>query len=299
MTTNDKQEIIDIDGTVTDISDLLEFVSQENDGWGMPPIERYHERGPNQDGVTDKGFHLMPRVLNLKLASLPETWEEYWELRDILLRLFKPTTEAKIIRRTINETTVRQFEFHLQEGGRFPSGPAQIGKGTEDVFQLVGPNPILYDPTALASTYGVGAGAAGWVFPLDFPGEFGSSTVDQTRDIEYTGSWREYPVITITGPITDLVITNLTTGHKLDLTGYTIDAGEQVVIDTRFEAKTIVHSVDGNIIDKLTNDSNLGQFSLEAHPEAVDGINVIRVTGSAANANTEVYLAYYLRYIGM
>jgi hypothetical protein len=167
------------------------------------------------------------------------------------------------------------------------------------VVELRAADPTFYDPTALGYTFGVNAGTLGWAYPITFPEGFGSSTVNQTRAITYNGTWRTYPVVLIKGPITNPVITNTTTGDKLDFTGTTVNSGTTYTIDCRPGVKSVLDQAGASQIAALTDDSDLATFSLEADPEAPGGINTITVTGSAANATTEVYLQYYERYIGI
>lgn len=135
--------------------------------------------------------------------------------------------------------------------------------------------------------------------PLIVPMTVGSSSVNAVVAHPYTGTWRAFPLIRITGPITDPVITNTTTGKKLSLVGFTITAGNWIEIDTRYEAKTVIDQVGANQISKLTSDSDLAGWALEADPEAPDGINNLTVVGSAANAATKVDITYFRRFIGI
>jgi hypothetical protein len=77
--------------------------------------------------------------------------------------------------------------------------------------------------------------------PTEIPHEIGGSGVEEGGTISYLGNWLSYPhIIRITGPVTSVKITNLTTGEKLDFSGVTIAAGDHYDIDLRFDIKPLL-----------------------------------------------------------
>jgi len=283
---------------VTCLSDGSPFSVVGDDGWGMAPVERLTDRGPLQHGDSDYDLRLKPRIGRLKLLFNPGPREQqsHWDLRATLLRLFRPTRSPLKLRWSSIDGKVRQIDVHYLDSMGFGSSD-RMGYSQAAVIELRAADPTFYDPTVVGYTFGVNAGTTGWAYPITFPEGFGSSTVAQTRAITYNGTWRTSPIVTIKGPVTNPVITNMMTGDKLDFTGLTIGSGTTYTIDCRAGVKTVLDQLGASQIANLTDDSDLATFSLEA--EAVDGINTIAVTGSAANATTEVYLQYYERYIGI
>jgi|FLYN01.1.fsa_nt_gi hypothetical protein len=268
------------------------------DGWGMAPTQRLTDRGPLQHGDSDLDFRLHPRLGMLKLLAQASTIAGHWDIRKQLLKIFRPSRTPITLRWTLDNGDVRQIDVHYAGDLTF-SSEDRLGYSQKAVVQLRAADPTFYDPTLQTITYGVGGGTGVFAFPLSWPASFGSSTVNQTRTIAYAGTWRTYPVVIIKGPITNPVITNLTTGDKLDLTGTTITTGDSYTIDCRPGVKTVVDASGSNRIDKLSDDSDLATFSLEADGEAALGLNDIKVTGTGANATTEVYLQFHTRYIGI
>jgi hypothetical protein len=108
------------------------------------------------------------------------------------------------------------------------------------------------------------------------------------------GSWDDYPVITIVGPINNPVITNLTTGEALDFTGATISAGDYYQIDTRYGYKTITNNAGSSVINKLTDASDLASFHLPPGNNAIQ----VSFTGGTTSAST-VSMSYFNRYLGL
>jgi len=89
-------------------------------------------------------------------------------------------------------------------------------------------------------------------------------------------------------------------GHVLEfLDGYVIDEGEDVVIDLRSGYKTVTHSIDGNVPDALTDDSDLGTWHIAAHSEAVDGNNSISVAFTGGNMNSRAEIRFFTKYVGI
>lgn len=283
-------------GTYT-LSDGLPFsiVSTEEGG---PNIRRITDRGPLQDGDSDLDFRLEPIVWPLGLRiSAPDAATQY-TYRITLRKIFRPSRTPIQMRWTLENGDVRQLDCHVSGRMVFASG-AQDGFSQRCVVPLRAADPTYYDPTIQAVTFGVGGGSGSFTVPVSVPTGVGAATVDQTRTIAYAGTWRSYPVITITGPINSCVIYNNTTGDKLDFTGYNISVGATVTIDCRPGIKTVTDASAVNLIDKLTDDSDLATFALEADADAPGGVNSIRVTGSSATSATEVYFSYYNRYEGV
>lgn len=287
---------VTVGGVTTVLSDGAPFAVLSAEG-GMATVRRITERGPQQHGETDTDFRLEPTLFPLGLIAYAASIADHFTVRDQLLRLFRPSRTPIALRWTLENGSVRQLDVHVAGRLAFNSVDSR-GFTQRCVIPLAAADPTLYDPTQEAVTYGVGAGNTGWAFPITFPEGFGSSNVSQSRAIAYAGSWRAFPTITITGPITDCVITNTTTGDKLDFTGVTIAAANTYTIDLAYGRKTVVNQLGVNKVADLTTDSDLATFALEAANEAPGGVNTITVTGSSANTNTEIYLRYYPRYVG-
>jgi hypothetical protein len=140
--------------------------------------------------------------------------------------------------------------------------------------------------------------AVPWAVPWGIAS--GDFLIGETFTIAYMGDWLEYPIIKINGPITNPIVTNVTTGDTLDLTGVALGNDDSVTIDCRYGHKTITHSNGANMIANLSADSDLATF----HLAPVDGLdetkaNVITVAGELASTQTRVDITYYNRYTGI
>ena len=141
-------------------------------------------------------------------------------------------------------------------------------------------------------------------FPFYFGDEldnimFGESSLSSTTYLTYNGSWIEYPTITITGPITNPMIRNITTDEKITLE-YEVDTGEYVIIDLTYGNKTVLNDSNINLIGTVTSDSDLSTFHIAPSPEATDGENEIIVSGAdIVDGVSEIDIEYYERYLGV
>lgn len=186
-------------------------------------------------------------------------------------------------------------QMHQGTALRFSNGGAGI------YFAL--PNTITW-----RSNGGAGGIGSAWVNPITHAAVYNialsaeqrtalrnsieNSTGRYSGTAALSGTWDEYPVITLTGPINDPVITNHTTGEVLDFTGATINANEIYTIDTRYGHKTVTSQTGENKISALSEGSDLATFHL------VPGGNFLQVTFTGGTAAaTGVAVNYYNRYI--
>ena len=288
-------------GTTLDISDELDYVLEELDGLGMPPIIRYSEKGPQQDGVTDRGFTLGPRYVQLVIPILAADWTEQFANRKTLLNILRPLATPYIFKLTLPDGSVRQLDCHTESGPSLATRE-QIagGPSIRAGFTVKAPDPTWYDPTAIAVTFQLGAASGGNMpVPTDVPTEIGGSTIDQSEAVNYIGSAPSYPTIRITGPITDTVMTNNTLGLVLDFTGTTVAGGDYYDIDLRYGEKSVVDSSGDDQLADLLNSSDIATWRIEADPVALSGINSINVAGTAATESTKVEMTYWTREIGV
>lgn len=286
--------------------DADSFVLQDNGynvvgdtGLGLSPLQRHETRGAQQHGATDRGRTLRPRNFVLQFKVDGQTFRGYWDKRDELVRVFKSTESLFELRFTFQNGDVRSIDCNAVGGLTYPSNRRSAFADRASV-EFRAPDPTWYDPNEQSETYGIGGGSDAFDIPLEIPWQIGASTIDITKSIAYAGSWQTNPIIKIVGPITDCVITNLTTDEVLDFTGTTIGAGDYYEIDTRYGYKTVTDSSGVSQIADLTDDSDLGTFHLE--PPVLNNAskdNDIQVTGSGVTEATEIFLRYKTRYLGI
>ena len=287
-----KLEVITPEYGTYDLTDLVNFDFTDGDNFGMAGLRRLTQRGPMQHGVSDVGFRLDPRQLLLTVRGLASDEAGYYAARALLLKVFKPRAAALGLRISLPPSTVRQIDCHFSGRLTLPWSTRE-GMIQRDVVQLFAPDPTWYDPVTVTTPFQQVGGGTGMPFPLLFPFTLGASTLAQSSVITNAGSWITYPRITITGPITNPVITNSTTGEKLDFTGHSVGNGDYYVIDTRYGYKTVTDAAGANQIAMLTADSDLATFHFEP------GDNSVSIAGTLITAATSIVVSHYARYVGV
>lgn len=272
---------------------------ESSDGLGMAPMHRIVDRGPMQHGDSDLGYRLDPRTIRLVFGIDGVSNQDRYNKRATLLDLFRPRTSPIQLRWTFNDTgDVRQIDA-------FYSGdmtlPTQAGDGFHQSVgvSLVAHDPTFYDPEGKTLAFANQVGPGTFDVPTPIPTSIGSTTAAYTWSIQYAGTWLTCPaLIRIGGPYNNVVVTNDTTGEKLDFTNINIPAGDAYLIDCRWGKKTVTNAAGGNKIADLSPDSDLATFHIAPDEEAPGGYNTISVSGDGTNNNTRVDVVYYNRYIG-
>jgi len=268
-------------------------------GIGPMPVQRIVEQGPLQHGATDRGFRAQQRLIRLMLYFQAGDPTTYWGRREDLNEILEPTNALGQLRFDLGNGSRRQIDVALQ-GAVMDSRAGDAGV-EQFAVDFLCPNPAFYDPNGKAVTFGIDYSNLSFQIPMLIPLGIGqTSNVDVSHTIQYGGSWLSYPYrIRIVGPITDCIVTNETTGEKLDFTGTTIALGDRRDIDLRYSYKTVKNAAGTNRIQDLTADSDLTSWHLATRREVIGGSNTITVTGTGATSETEVYMSYYEYYNGI
>lgn len=287
-------------GVYTNLTDGLQWLANI-DGEGLPPITRFKEKGPLQNGVTDLGFRLEARNIALALTVPAYCFERTRAVRQRFLDVFKPGNDAMSLRWDFDDGTSRQIDIFVTGG--LPLASKNIGRAAGhativEAVQLYAPDPTWYAPAQLFTT---------WTYSINdelsfptkgFPVEFGSDQISATQTLTYGGTWLCYPLVVFTGPLVSPQIENVSTGKKLKL-DYTLPAGKSVTIDCRYGYKTVLQNDGVNLISYLSSDSDL-DFYIAADPEVADGENEFFASGGSAVAGqSSIQLQYYERFIGV
>lgn len=236
-------------------------------GIGMPPIANLDQRTPLRPGTTIRFVDIQPRVVTVPLLVSGNGSET--TLRTTLRSMmtwFNTTSTPGTLRATAPDSTQRDLTAYYYAGLELAEDEQDRGPGWQLVpLQLLAADPFWYDTSATTTTYT-------------------NTQMGSTQTITNTGDYLVYPTWTITGPFTNLVITNTTTGYKIDLSGgggLSLTNGQTLTIDTK--AGTLVGPSSANEISHLTTASVLFPF--------VTGANAITFTytGGVLGQTTAAY----------
>lgn len=153
------------------------------------------------------------------------------------------------------------------------------------IFRAHDPFWYAVDPTVVPFT----GGATTNFFPF-FPMRVSASQIFGDVSVTNDGDVETWPVWTITGPGSGLVIRNLTTGKLISITR-TFGAGEGATIDTRPGRKTVKTHAGVNLYPNMSADSSL--FPLTTV------FNTLRVEFNGTDANSKVELSFFKRYMSV
>ena len=230
---------------------------------GAPPKRNLSTRGPFQQGETFYGFRYDKRVMSLVFYAESTSLALADGKRDDIYNLWRgienETVTVKVVRddgatRLIDGEVVNIIDFPDSINDRF-------GTAQSFAVQLECHNPFWRKETKTVV-----------VLP-----------VNATTTVQYNGQVPAEPIINIVGQVTDPVLTQVFTGKKIDFTGSTIVSGQNYLIDTRYGYKTALDKDLVNVIDKLTNDSNLGDFNVYNFPQT-RGVTWTAVVAAEQNA---------------
>lgn len=307
-----KQRLIEFDqyigpdGAVYPLSDGINRFVMSFTGWGMPPVDYITQKGPFQHGETVLDYRLRPRVLQIVHRENSCSREAYWTNRNDLLDAIKPNrhsvgdVQPGQLRKILPSGAKRDLDVFISRGPSFEA--RNPGRWDEWAFtetlRFIAHNPLAYNPDLASYEFALAA-LTELEFAIEFPIEFGTSTLDESETITYNGTWQSFPTITIVGPIDNPVITNTSTSEKIEL-DYSISAGTTITITLDYGNKTVEDGSGSNLIATVSADSDLDTFHVAPDPEVVDGENTITVEGGGADADsTSVTISYYERFIGI
>lgn len=277
-------------------------------GFGAAPIQWQTQTGYKRNGAKVIDYRLTERRLNV-IVGESETNEqryEYWNARSKLLEFLRPN------RGDFNEITLTLSRL---DADGLPvkrsircvyNGGAEMEDFDEDsnqfrvnlALEFVAFDPLFFDPVTVDLDL-VATTQTDLIFPITFPILFGASgNLFDTGDLNYTGSWRAYPTITITGPYSSAVLTDYGTGATITL-GVAIGAGETRIIALSENSFMITDGNGNNAFDELTVGSNLIGFYIPPTGQIIAGgeqritVNLIGGSESQSAVNIEYSDTYY------
>lgn len=278
---------------------------------GLAPARRLWQRYPGQPGRTGLGGVIEPRYLDLAWRLTGHSLQHYYQLRELMQTVFR-----------MRETEPVQLVFGFPNGARRAADVYLDGEllfsdrrhiQTRASGTFVADDPRLYDPEQREIVFAIGAINEGWAIPWEIPWSIGLAVINDEVTFTYAGASRlasvEYPLIRIIGPITNPIITNVTTGERIALTdngGLVLQEGERVDIDLagapRRDARTIRNQAGESLAQYLSVDSDLSTWHFAYAGELLrdgnyaTGANTLLAQGTGANSNTRIRFIYFDRY---
>lgn len=268
-----------------------------DNGWGMVPILRLEESGPLQHGETDIGFRVQKRTASLALKVIGSSRNDMYAKRAIANSLFAPTLTPIKLRWDFDDIS-KEIEAYVT--GIDSGSEGRTGFSQNLLINFNCPKGVFYNPVDSIVTFSLGGGTDSFEIPHAVPHYVGSSSLDLTQTLTNNGDWLSYPYkVRIVGPITNPIITNQSTGKVLSFDGQTINSGEYIELDLRYGYKTVKDQDGLNVIDKLTDSSDLSTFAIESSRALDDGSNLINIVGSSITVSSQVVFSWNDNYLGI
>lgn len=266
-------------------------------GYGAPPINYMTRKSYKQHGSTKIDYTLDNRPLSITLwkkAACDRA--EYWANRMAVHELLRPNRGGSLT--LVLETpggVKRAIKVDPNPGALFNVDMLDDNSWQiEEPIEFTAFNPIWYDPLLVADIQAQDV-TQGLIFPLTFPIVFGPGGITFDMTVQYTGTWVSYPSIRFTGPYTNAIIENMTTGALIELF-VPISTGQTRTINLQPGALSVVDHNGVNRWEELTAESNLVDFAIHPDPIAPDGVNEIQARIERASTDSRVTLEYYTRY---
>jgi len=240
---------------IHDIADatLKFFVLQPIDGLDMAQDRTQVFDRSGEDGVYIPQQFLGQRPITMrgKINSVASESDLVTQRR-ALIAACAPEKDAngQLVQKILRFTAMDNVEYRVTGQTRRPIMPIANIRNSSFILTFEADTPYVETFTAVTTNINVLSGG-GFTLPVTLPIVFdagigGSATVTNNGDAP------AFPVITLTGPLTNPRIINTTLGRYIEL-NYTLPAGQTIEIDML--NKTIIQGGVTNRLSKKTDDS--------------------------------------------
>jgi hypothetical protein len=279
--------------TLTDQASGYRVLDQTT-GLNAPPYRIATDTYAGIDGVTVQAVSAAAREVMLALMIQAPSWREpdprpFRQRIAALTRAMRPKAGPGTLISADEYGRTRKLRCYYTSG---LEGSGARGEKLGDLWWKTTVHLLADDPWWYGDkkTVDVGLGAGANFFPI-FPLVLAPSTVQGQFTIDLSDADdRSYPVWTITGPGSNLVLTNQTTGQTIEVTA-SLSAGQQMIIDTRPGYQSVRRDDGTNLMGSVTSDPAL--WSL---PEQ---INQVSAALTGATTASRIHGEYQPRYAGV
>lgn len=267
-------------------------------GLGTPPFDFLTSKAFRQDGSSLLDNFAEERVLTIDYQEGPfGTRQEWWDRRRELQDFFRPT-RGGVFTLYVQQPERSFYIRVMPDPGLEFLGTDVNSQTIQETIRLRAFDPFWIDGDVDATTF-ESVTAEQLIFPITFPITFGASgTRFGTGDLEYPGTAKSYPIITVTGPYTTVSLTILPQ-NKLIRLSVPILEGETRVIDPNPVNPSIVDLDGVSHFDELDLASSpLQDFAILPEPPG-DGQSILVVFTGATVSLTTAQIQFETKYIGI
>lgn len=262
-------------------------------GWDMPPIQHIEEKMPLRAGARFRTTTIEPRDIDLPLhIAAANSAALHAKVRDILSWFYPDPKKGPGILRVVTELgDSREIRCRYSTGLQGDERQENSGINWRNVvITLRAHDPYWYAslPTVQLFQQGAPVGFLGNPF---LPLKLTRTDIFSAPSLVNLGDTDAWPVWIITGPMTDLVLSNLTANPDtvIDMT-YPLATGETITIDTTEDKRSVTKNDGTNLYGYMTAASYLWPL--------VKGTNALQIQMGGATVASRVQLAYTPRFLG-
>lgn len=280
------------DGTIIDLTDQsagYSILAEGTRGLRGVPYEFSSSKFAGIDGETVDAVQASANSPTLGLILEASSVTDFRKKVRALVRAMrpKPGPGTLTVRTETGET--RQLTCYCAGGleGDESKDTTLPGAWWKVALKLYAPDPWWYgDPRSVS----VGLGAGPVFFPIT-PMKLAPSTVQGQFSIDLSDSDAPaYPLWTVTGPGSAVVLTNVTTNDTITVNA-SLAAGQQLIIDTRPGYQSVRRDDGTNLLGSVTSDPAL--WSL------VEGPNTVTMALTGSTSASRIVGTYRPRYSGI
>lgn len=268
---------------------------------GASPTQFITRRGYRQNGETEVDYLLQARTISVELWHSPACDRQtYWDFRAELHDFLRPNRNGPLtFTLQTPDGDERSIIVRADPGLVFPSQNNNNNWNIQEQMDFIALDPLFFNAAQAIITL-TASSQMELVFPITFSIVFGISGLAMTTgSITYGGTWKTYPTITLTGPYTRAVITNVQTGFSFYMS-VAIATGEQRIIDLTPGQQSIVDQNGVNRFSDLGIGSNLVDFAILPDPEIAGGVQEITIQlVDGINGVSGAEISYYERFFGL
>lgn len=257
-----------------------------NGRWSMP-ISYAEDKVPLQSGTVMRQVNVHGRDLDVPIVIYGTTAAELYDRLRALVRWVdasRPDGPGALVCTAPDGEQRTLTCYGLIEAGESQQERTRVSQRVALVLRA--PDPFWYAADEQSEMF-VLSDTGYPFFPFEFPFRVPSSTVLGAVTIENEGDAAAWPVITITGPGQVPTVRNRDTGEAIGV-NIELEAGEQIIIDTRPGVKTVTDPSGTNLFSLITPNSSL--WSLPP------GFTQVQVEMTGASSASSVVITWTPRY---
>jgi hypothetical protein len=276
------------DGVIINLSEPP-YTTYEYDGFGISEFQHTTVAPPQLHGEYWQDTRMEAKILTVEFGFTGEGIPERQFSRREVVRLFNPLLGPGTLRIDQVNGISREIRCILAESLPLPSAEfAGVGHYRTLVRFKSDGIPAFIDPVENEFVLDFVGAPGNFTFPWSFPRVFAQSGFATAPIVTNEGDIETPVRIELTGPLTNPILTNLTTDQSIAFTGLTLLAGQVFVVDT--DPARYVVTIDGT--DSWQYLSEMNMWSL------IPGDNHLQFDIGGTTVATVGTVNWFTRYLG-